>query len=159
MVKISAIQTYSIDVNPNIDAFAKNFILYNNDNWFKLRLQKIYANSHSIKTFDKGLVNVIVKATAYLTIIPGFGNESDELVNGKVSFTLDLSKVKISDLKGTFEAEANHNAKIDLDLNFNLKLSQRDKNFFTTEIARIIAQVVFKVNIEQTASEIEFIEK
>lgn len=137
-----------------------NFTLYDdNDACFKLRFQKIHADSHSIKTFDGGFVNVFIKVTAYPTVISDDSYNPSEFVSGKASFTLDLGKVKISDLKGTFEVEASDNAAIDFDLNFNPKLSQKDKNFFMKEIAGIIGRADFKVNIEQTVGEIEFIEK
>lgn len=157
---ISAIQTYNIDVSPDIYMFGNNFTLYdNNDACFKLRFQKIHADSHSIKTFDRGLANVIVKVTAYPVVISDDSYNPSEFVSGKVSFTLDLSKVKISDLKGTFEVEASDNAELDFDLNFNPKLSQKDKNFFMKKIAEIIGRADFKINIEQTVSKIEYAEK
>lgn len=160
MTKISAIQTYNIDVSPDIYMFGNNFTLYDdNDDCFKLRFQKIHADSHSIKTFDGGLANVIVKVTAYPVVISDDSYNPSEFVSGKVSFVLDLSKVKISDLKGTFEVEASGNAELDFDLNFNSKLSQKDKNFFMKKIAEIIGRADFEVNIEQTVSKIKFIEK
>lgn len=160
MTKISAIQTYNIDVSPDIYMFGNNFTLYDdNDDCFKLRFQKIHADSHSIKTFDSGFVNVVVKVTAYPIVISDDSYNPSEFVSGKVSFTLDLGKVKMPDLKGTFEVGASDNAPIDFDLNFNLKLSQKDKNLFTKTIAEIIRRGDFKVNIEQTVGEIEFIEK
>lgn len=160
MTKVSAIQTYNIDVNPDIYMFGNNFTLYDdNDDCFKLHFQKIHTDSHSIKTFDGGFANVFIKVTAYPIVISDDSYNPSEFVSGKVSFTLDLGKVKISDLKGTFEVETSDNAPIDFDLNFNPKLSQKDKNFFTKQIAEIIGRADFKVNIEQTVSEIEFIEK
>ena len=160
MTKINAIQTYNIDVSPDIYMFGNNFTLYDdNDDCFKLRFQKIHADSHSIKTFDGGLVNVFVKVTAHPVVISDDSYNPSEFVSGKVSFTLDLSKVKISDLKGTFEVEASDNAELDFDLNFNPKFSQKDKNFFTKTIAEIIGRADFKINIEQTVGKIEFIEK
>lgn len=160
MTKISVIQTYNIDVSPDIYMFGNNFTLYDdNDDCFKLRFQKIHADSHSIKTFDGGLVNVFVKVTAHPVVISDDSYNPSEFVSGKVSFALDLHKAKISDLKGTFEVEASDNAELDFDLNFNPKLSQKDKNFFTKTIAEIIRRGDFKVNIEQTVGEIKFIEK
>ena len=160
MTKISAIQTYNIDVSSDIYMLGNNFTLYDdNDDCFKLRFQRIHANSHSIKTFDSGLVNVFIKVVAYPTVISDDSYNPSEFVSGKVSFTLDLGKIKLSDLKGTFEVEASDNATIDFDLNFNPKLSQKDKNFFTKTIAEIIRRADFKVNIEQTVGEIEFIKK
>lgn len=160
MTKISVIQTYNIDVSPDIYMFGNNFTLYDdNDDCFKLRFQKIHADSHSIKTFDCGLANVVVKVTAYPVVISDDSYNPSEFVNGKVSFTLDLSKVKISDLKGTFEVETSGNAELDFDLNFNPKLSQKDKNFFMKKIAEIIGRADFEVNIEQTVSKIEYAEK
>lgn len=160
MTKISAIQTYNIDVSPDIYMFGNNFTLYDdNDACFKLRFQKIHADSHSTKTFDSGFVNVFIKVTAYPVVISDNSYNPSEFVSGKVSFTLDLGKIKLSDLKGTFEVEASDNATIDFDLNFNPKLSQKDKNFFTKEIFEVIGRADFKVNIEQTVGEIEFIEK
>lgn len=160
MTKISAIQTYNIDVSPDIYMFGNNFTLYDdNDDCFKLRFQKIHADSHSIKTFDGGLVNVFVKVTVHPVVISDDSYNPSEFVSGKVSFTLDLSKVKISDLKGTFEVEASDNTELDFDLNFNPKLSQKDKNFFAKTIAEIIGRADFKINIEQTVSKIEYAEK
>lgn len=162
MTKVSTIQTYNIDVSPDIYMFGNNFTLYDdNDDCFKLRFQKIHADSHSIKTFDGGLVNVFIKITAYPVVISDDSYNPSEFVSGKVSFTLELSKVKLSDLKGTFEVEASDNAELDFDfdLNFNPKLSQKDKNFFTKQILEVIRRGDFKVNIEQTVGEIEFIEK
>lgn len=160
MTKISVIQTYNIDVSPDIYMFGNNFTLYDdNDDCFKLRFQKIHADSHSIKTFDRGLANVIVKVTAYPVVISDDSYNPSKFVSGKVSFVLNLSKVKISDLKGTFEVEASGNAELDFDLNFNPKLSQKDKNFFTKTIAEIIGKADFKINIEQTVSKIEYAEK
>lgn len=160
MTKISAIQTYNIDVSPDIYMFGNNFTLYDdNDDCFKLRFQRIHVNSHSIKTFDSGFVNVFIKVTAYPVVISDDSYNPSEFVSGKVSFVLDLNKVKMSDLKGTFEVETSDNAEIDFDLNFNLRLSQKDKNFFTKTIAEIIGRADFKINIEQTVGKIEFIEK
>lgn len=160
MTKIKAIQTYNIDVSPDIYIFGNNFTLYDdNDDCFKLRFQKIHADSHSIETFDGGFVNVVVKVTAYPVVISDDSYNPSEFVSGKVSFVLNLSKVKISDLKGIFEVEASDNAEIDFDLNFNPKLSQKDKNFFTKTIAEIIGRADFKINIEQTVGKTEFIEK
>lgn len=161
MPEIKVTQTYNIDVNPEIYAFAKNFILNDNDQWFKLRLQKIHADSLSIKTLGDGFVNGVVKATAYLNIIPdfNFGNDLGELVTGKVSFVLNLNKVKISSLKDCFELKVSHDTEIDLDLDFNSKISQKGKDFFAREIFKIINQADFKVNIEQTVSKIEYTEK
>lgn len=160
MTKIKAIQTYNIDVSPDIYIFGNNFTLYDdNDDCFKLRFQKIHADSHSIKTFDGGFVNVVVKVTAYPVVISDDSYNPSEFVSGKVSFALDLSKVKISDLKGIFEVEVSDNAELDFDLNFNSKCSRKDKNFFTKQIFEVIRRADFKINIEQTAGEIEFIEK
>lgn len=160
MTKINVIQTYNIDVSPDIYMLGNNFKLYNdNDDCFKLRFQKIHADSHSIKTFDGGLANVFVKVTAYPVVISDDSYNQSEFASGKVSFALDLNKVKISDLKGTFEVEAGDNTEIDFDLNFNPKLSQKDKNFFTKTIAEIIGRADFKINIEQTVSKIEYAEK
>lgn len=159
MLGIKVTQTYNIDVNPEIYAFGKNFTLNNNDQWFKLQLQKICADSLSIKALDDGFVNGFVKATAYLTVTPDSRYDSHEFVSGKVSFTLELGKTKISDFKGYFEVETNSNAEISLDLNFDSKLSQKDKNFFAKHIAEVIMRSDFKVNIEQTVSKIEYIEK
>lgn len=159
MPGIKVIQAYNIDVNPEIYAFGKDFTLNNNDQWFKLQLQKIHADSLSIKTLDDGFVNGFVKATAYLTVTSDSRYDLDELVSGKVSFGLDLGKVKISDFKGYFEVETSDNVEIDFDLNFNPKFSQKDKNFFAKHIAEVISRSDFKVNIEQTVSKIEFTEK
>lgn len=159
MPEIKVAQTYNININPNIYTFGNSFTLNNNDDWFKLHFQKIHTDSHSIKTFDGGFANVFIKVTAYPIVISDDGYNPSEFVSGKVSFTLDLGKVKISDLKGTFEVETSDNATIDFDLNFNPKLSQKDKNFFTKQIFEVIGRADFKVNIEQTVSEIEFIEK
>lgn len=160
MTKINAIQTYNIDVSPDIYMFGNNFTLYDdNDDCFKLHFQKIHADSHSIKTFDGGFVNVFIKVTAYPTVISDDSYNPSEFVSGRVSFALNLGKVKMPDLKGTFEVEASDNAKLDFDLNFNSKLLQTDKNFFTKQIFEVIGRADFKVNIEQTVNEIEFIEK
>lgn len=160
MTKISAIQTYNIDVSHDIYMFGNNFTLYDdNDACFKLRFRKIHADSHSINTFDGGFVNVFIKVTAYPTVISDDSYNPSEFVSGRVSFALELSKTKISDLKGTFEVEASDNAELDFDLNFNPKLSQKDKNFFTKTIAEIIGRADFKINIEQTVSKIEYAEK
>ena len=159
MPEIKVTQTYNIDVNPEIYAFGKNFTLNNNDQWFKLQLQKICADSLSIKTLDDGYVNGAIKATVYLTVTPDSRYDLDELVSGKVSFTLDLGKVKISNLNGCFEVETNDNTEINFDLNFNPRFSQKDKDFFIKSIAGIIKREDFKVNIEQTVGKINFIEK
>lgn len=160
MTKISAIQTYNIDVSPDIYMFGNNFTLYDdNGDCFKLRFQKIRADSHSIKTFDSVFANVFIKVTAYPVVISDDSYNPSEFVSGKVSFALDLNKVKMSDLKGTFEVEADDNTKLDFDLSFNPKLSQKDKNFFMKTIAEIIGRADFKINIEQTVGKIEFIEK
>lgn len=159
MTKIKVAQTYNISINPNIYTFGNSFTLNNNDDWFKLQLQKIHADSLSIKTLDDGYVNGAIKATVYLTVTPDSRYDLDELVSGKVSFTLDLGKVKISNLNGCFEVETNDNTEINFDLNFNPRFSQKDKDFFIKSIAGIIRREDFKVNIEQTVSKIDFIEK
>lgn len=130
MTKISAIQTYNIDVSPDIYMFGNNFTLYDdNGDCFKLRFQKIRADSHSIKTFDSVFANVFIKVTAYPVVISDDSYNPSEFVSGKVSFALDLNKVKMSDLKGTFEVEADDNTKLDFDLSFNPKLSQKIRTF------------------------------
>lgn len=159
MTEIKVAQTYNISINPNIYTFGNSFTLNNNDDWFKLQLQKIHADSLSIKTLDDGYVNGAIKATVYLTVTPDSRYDLDELVSGKVSFGLDLGKVKISDFKGYFEVETSGDAEISLDLNFNPRFSQKDKDFFIKSIAGIIRREDFKVNIEQTVSKIEYIEK
>lgn len=159
MSEIKVTQTYNIEVNPEIYAFGKNFILSKDDKWFKLQLQKIQADSHSIKLLDDGFVNMCIKATIYFTIIDESDYNAAEFAGGKVSFTLDLNKVKISSLKGSFEVETSDIAEINLDLNSNLKPSQKDKDFFAREIFGIISRSDFKVNIEQTVSKIEYTEK
>ena len=159
MLEITVIQTYNIGINQEIYVFAKNFALNNNDEWFKLRLQKIYADSPSIKTLDDWFTDVLVKATVYLIVTFDSRYDLCEFCGGKVSFTIDLGKVKSLDLKGCFEVETSDNVKINFDLNFNSKFLQKDKNFFTKSIVKIIRRGGFKVNIEQTVGKIEFIRK
>lgn len=158
MSEINVVNTYTIDINRDIKAFATNFILDDgNDHWFKLHYQKIQVNSHDVEIQDNGLVKMIIKATAYLNIIPEFDKDSSEIVNGKTLFTIVLDNVKISNLKGDFQVEPSYDDAVNLDLNFNSKLTQKDKDFFTKEIISSIGKANFKVNIEQTVSETKFV--
>ena len=156
---INAVQTYTLDVNKDIKVLGQVYISRNGDNWFKYRFSKVKADNFNIKTSEDGFVQVVINATAYITVSSSFSGDSHEVAEGRASFVLFFDKYKISDFKDVPPIKANQDADINLEVNFSPELSSGDKDSIAKKLVEIIKNEDFKIEVEQTVSKIEFIEK
>lgn len=155
---INAVQTYTFDVNKDIKVLGQVYISRNGDNWFKYRFSKVKADNFSIKMSDDGFVQMVINASAYITVTSAFEGNSHEVAEGKASFILSFDKYKISDFRDVPPIKANQDADINLEVNFGSELSSSDKDSIAKKLVEIIKNEDFKANIEQTVSGIKYIE-
>lgn len=69
MPEIKVTQTYNIGVGRNITIAGLNYTFRHEDYWFTGHFEKAEANDITIKMYDDGTAQALVKATAYLTIV------------------------------------------------------------------------------------------
>ena len=158
MPEIKVTQTYNIDVARNITLVGRNYTFRHEDYWFTGHFEKAEANDITVKMYDDGTAQALVKATAYLTIVL---NTVGTMIVATVKalFTIKLDKVKISDLKGPFISEPGSVSNLDLDIDFNPDVARNAQESIANNLANVINRKRYELDIEQTASKIEYIEK
>lgn len=156
MPEIKVTQTYNIDVARNIMLAGRNYTFRHGDYWFTSSFSKVEADGITVKMYDDGTAQALVKATAYLTVHNSFGNT--EVATVKATFTITLDKVKISDLKGPFISEPGAVSNLDLDIDFN-PVAGNAKETIARNIAKVVSNKHYELDIERTVSKIEYTEK
>lgn len=157
MPEIKVTQTYNIDVARNITLAGRNYTFRHGDYWFTSSFSKAEADGITVKMYDDGTAQALVKATAYLTVQNTA--ETDELATAKASFTIKLDKVKISDLKGPFISEPGSVSNLDLDIDFNPNVARNVQEVIANNLANLISNKRYELDIEQTVGKIEYTEK
>lgn len=157
MPEIKVTQTYNIGVGRNITLAGRNYTFRHEDDWFTSSFSKAEANDITVKMYDDGTAQALVKATAYLTVQNSVGTMVVATV--KALFTIKLDKVKISDLKGPFISEPGSVSNLDLDIDFNPDVARNAQESIANNLANVINRKRYELDIEQTASKIEYIEK
>lgn len=157
MPEIKVTQTYNIEVARKVAVIVHNDVFKYKDGWFESRLSKIEAEGITVKMYDDGTAQALVKATAYLNVHESI--VGDEIANAKATFTIKLDKVKIADLKGPFISEPGAVSGLDLDINFNSDVPRDAQKFIADKLAKIIHGKPYELDIEQTVSKTEYIEK
>lgn len=157
MPEIKVTQTYNIDVARNITLAGRNYTFRHEDYWFTSHFEKAEADSITVKMYDDGTAQALVKATVYLTVQNTVG--TGELATAKALFTIKLDKVKISDLKGPFISEPGSVSNLDLDIDFDPEVARNAQESIANNIADVINRKHYELDIEQTVSKIEYTEK
>ena len=157
MPEIKVTQTYNIDVARNITIAGRNYTFRHEDYWFAGHFEKAEADSITVKMYDDGTAQALVKATAYLTVQNSVGTSVVATV--KALFTITLDKVKISDLKGPFISEPGSVSNLDLDIDFNPDVARNAQESIANNLANVINRKRYELDIEQTVSKIEYTEK
>lgn len=157
MPEIKVTQTYNIDVARNITLAGCNYTFRHGDYWFTSSFSKAEADGITVKMYDDGTAQALVKATAYLTVHNSFGNT--EVATVKALFTITLDKVKISDLKGPFISEPGSVSNLDLDIDFDPEVARNVQEVIANNLANLINRKHYELDIEQTAGKIEYTEK
>lgn len=157
MPEIKVTQTYNIGVARNITLAGRNYTFRHEDYWFTGQFEKADANDITIKMYDDGTAQALVKATAYLTVHNSVGTMIVATV--KALFTIKLDKVKISDLKGPFISEPGSISNLDLDIDFNPDVARNAQESITNNLANVINRKRYELDIEQTVDKIEYTEK
>ena len=157
MPEIKVTQTYNIGVGRNITLAGRNYTFRHEDYWFTGHFEKAEANDITIKMYDDGTAQALVKATAYLTVHNSVGTSVVATV--KALFTITLDKVKISDLKGPFISEPGSVSNLDLDIDFDPEVARNAQESIANNLANVINRKRYELDIEQTVSKIEYIEK
>ena len=157
MPEIKVTQTYNIGVARNITLAGRNYTFRHEDYWFTGHFEKAEADSITVKMYDDGTAQALVKATAYLTVQNSVGTSVVATV--KALFTIKLDKVKISDLKGPFISEPGSVSNLDLDIDFDPEVARNAQESIANNLANVINRKRYELDIEQTVSKIEYIEK
>lgn len=157
MPEIKVTQTYNIGVGRNITIAGRKYTFRHEEDWFTSYFDKAEANDITVKMYDDGTAQALVKATAYLTVQNTVG--TGELATAKALFTIKLDKVKISDLKGPFISEPGSISNLDLDINFNPDVARNVQESIANNIANVINRKRYELDIEQTVGKIEYTEK
>ena len=157
MPEIKVTQTYNIGVGRNITIAGRNYVFRHEEDWFTSHFEKAEADSITVKMYDDGTAQALVKATVYLTVQNTVG--TGELATAKALFTIKLDKVKISDLKGPFISEPGSVSNLDLDIDFNPDVAGKAQESIANNIADVINRKHYELDIEQTVGKIEYIEK
>lgn len=157
MPEIKVTQTYNIGVGRNITLAGRNYTFRHEGYWFTGHFEKAEANDITVKMYDDGTAQALVKATAYLTVHESIGNT--EVATVKATFTITLDKVKISDLKGPFISEPGSVSNLDLDIDFDPEVARNAQESIANNLANLINRKHYELDIEQTVSKIEFTEK
>ena len=157
MPEIKVTQTYNIDVARNITLAGRNYTFRHGDYWFIGQFEKAEANDITIKMYDDGTAQALVKATAYLTVQNSV--RTSVVATVKATFTIKLDKVKISDLKGPFISEPGSVSILDLDIDFDPEVARNAQESIANNLANVINRKRYELDIEQTVGKIEYIEK
>lgn len=157
MPEIKVTQTYNIGVARNITLAGRKYTFRHEDYWFTGQFEMAEANDVTVKMYDDGTAQALVKATAYLTVQNSVGTMIVATV--KALFTITLDKVKISDLKGPFISEPGSVSNLDLDIDFNPDVAGKAQESIANNLANVINRKRYELDIEQTVGKIEFIEK
>lgn len=157
MPEIKVTQTYNIGVGRNIILAGRNYTFRHGDYWFTGHFEKAEANDITVKMYDDGTAQALVKATAYLTVQNSVGTSVVATV--KTLFTITLDKVKISDLKGPFISEPGSVSNLDLDIDFSPDIAGKAQESIANNLANVINRKRYELDIEQTVSKIEYTEK
>lgn len=157
MPEIKVTQTYNIGVARNITLAGRKYTFRHEDYWFTGQFEMAEANDVTVKMYDDGTAQALVKATAYLTVQNSVGTSVVATV--KALFTITLDKVKISDLKGPFISEPGSVSNLDLDIDFNPDVAGNAQESIANNLANVINRKRYELDIEQTVSKIEYIEK
>lgn len=156
MPEIKVTQTYNIEVARNITLAGHNYTFRHGDYWFTSSFSKAEADGITVKMYDDGTTQALVKATAYLGVHESIGNT--EVATVKATFTITLDKVKISDLKGPFISEPGSVSNLDLDIDFNPTAGNAQESI-AANLANVINRKHYELDIEQTVSKIKYAEK
>ena len=157
MPEIKVTQTYNIDVARNITLAGRNYTFRHGDYWFIGQFEKAEANDITIKMYDDGTAQALVKATAYLTVQNSV--RTSVVATVKATFTIKLDKVKISDLKGPFISEPGSVSILVLDIYFDPEVARNAQESIANNLANVINRKRYELDIEQTVGKIEYIEK
>lgn len=157
MPEIKVTQTYNIGVGRSITLAGRNYTFRHEDYWFTGRFEKAEANDITVKMYDDGTAQALVKATAYLTVHNSVGTMI--VATAKALFTIKLDKVKISDLKGPFISDPGAVSDLDLDIDFSPDVARDAQESIANNLANVINRKHYELDIEQTVSKIEYTEK
>lgn len=157
MPEIKVTQTYNIGVARNIILAGRKYTFRHEDYWFTSHFEKAEANDITVKMYDDGTAQSLVKATAYLTVHNSVGTMIVATV--KATFTITLDKVKISDLKGPFISEPGSVSNLDLDIDFDTEVARNAQESIANNLANVINRKRYELDIEQTVGKIEYTEK
>lgn len=157
MPEIKVTQTYNIGVARNITIAGLNYTFRHEDDWFTSHFDKAEADSITVKMYDDGTAQALVKATVYLTVQNTVG--TGELATAKALFTIKLDKVKIADLKGPFISEPGSVSNLDLDIDFNPDVARNVQEVIANNLANVINRKRYELDIEQTVGKIEYTKK
>ena len=129
MPEIKVTQTYNIDVARNITLAGRNYTFRHEDYWFTGHFEKAEANDITIKMYDDGTAQALVKATAYLTVQNSFISEPGSVSN------------------------------LDLDIDFDPEVARNAQESIANNLANVINRKRYELDIEQTVGKIEYTEK